>query len=179
MMKFKILPTDRNKLLQFHEEVCNKAREIMAAKNHDYAGASGQTPYANFEVIEQIGVASTEQGFLVRMMDKFKRLSTFVNVGVLKVTGEGFEDACLDILNYIILFLGYCLVKRTKEQTERFAPTCSDYTTLVADDPELVAELSPQRQALQRQEVELIQSDRADGGTPHFGAGSSERIEHD
>ena len=94
-------------LLKFHEEFCDKAREIMRAKNHDYAGPSGETPFANFEACEQVGICTTEQGFLVRVMDKIKRLITFTQAGELKVEKETVEDGGLDIVNYIILFMAY------------------------------------------------------------------------
>lgn len=99
-------------LLKFHEEFCARGRDIMAVKNHDYAGASGQTPFANFESTELLGIATTEQGFLVRIVDKIKRLITFANAGVLKVKNEGAEDACLDILNYVVLLAAWFREKR-------------------------------------------------------------------
>ena len=97
----------RKELLAFHDALCKEARGIMERKNHDYAGAGGATPFANFQAVELIGVCSTSQGFLVRMLDKFKRLTTFVQSGELLVKNEGFRDACLDILNYCILFAAY------------------------------------------------------------------------
>lgn len=84
----------------------------MAVKNHDYAGADGKTPFSNFQVVEQFGVCTTEQGFLVRMLDKMKRLTTYAQSGELKVPGEGAKDACLDILNYAILLAAYIEEKK-------------------------------------------------------------------
>ena len=79
----------------------------MEKKNHDYAGESGDTPFANFSRTEAMGVCSTEQGFLVRVVDKVSRLSTFCQAGQLKVDNESYEDAILDIINYMVLFSGY------------------------------------------------------------------------
>ena len=79
----------------------------MKKKNHDYAGRGGETPFANFERCEAMGVCSTEQGFLVRVIDKVARLSTFVEAGELKVDNESYEDAILDIINYMILLSGF------------------------------------------------------------------------
>ncbi len=101
-------------LLKFHEQFCNRARAIMAEKNHDYAGADGQTPFSNFESTELLGIASTEQGFLVRIVDKLKRLITFAQVGVLKVKGESAEDACMDMLNYAVLLAAWIVQKRKR-----------------------------------------------------------------
>lgn len=98
---------NRDGLLAAHDALCREARELMVRKNHDYAGASGKTPFANFQACEAVGVCTTEQGFLVRMLDKYKRLVTFAQAGELKVVNEGFRDACVDIINYAILFCAY------------------------------------------------------------------------
>jgi hypothetical protein len=98
---------NRNELFKHHNELCAMALSIMEKKNHDYAGESGDTPFANFSRTEAMGVCSTEQGFLVRVVDKVSRLSTFCQAGTLKVDNESYEDAILDIINYMILFSGY------------------------------------------------------------------------
>lgn len=101
-------------LLQFHADLCQKARELMAKKNFDYAGPSGDTPFANFEATEKLGITTTEQGMLMRMTDKIMRLSTFAQSGQLKVENEGPLDACTDILNYAILLAAYIKSKGVK-----------------------------------------------------------------
>ena len=72
---------NREELLKHHAQICNRALEIMQEKNHDYAGKGGEQPFANFERCESMGVCSTEQGFLVRVIDKVSRLATFVEAG--------------------------------------------------------------------------------------------------
>lgn len=86
----------------------------MKKKNHDYAGNSGEQPFANFERCEAMGICNTEQGFLVRITDKVSRLSTFANAGKLVVDNEGYRDAILDIMNYCVLFSAYV---KSKEET--------------------------------------------------------------
>ncbi len=98
---------NREQLLKHHDVVCKQAKELMKAKNHDYAGNSGETPFANFERCEAMGVCTTEQGFLVRVIDKVSRLSTFIEAGKLKVENESYSDAVVDIINYMILFSGF------------------------------------------------------------------------
>ena len=105
---------NREDLIKHHDVICNIAKEIMQQKNHDYAGKGGETPFANFERCEAMGVCSTEQGFLVRVIDKISRLSTFVDAGELKVDNESYEDAIIDIINYMILFSGYLNSKNEK-----------------------------------------------------------------
>ena len=107
---------NREELLEFHDTLVSEAKEIMKAKNHDYAGNDGLTPFANFERCESMGVCSTEQGFLVRVIDKISRLSTFVESGKLKVTNESYRDAVLDIINYMVLFGAYTSDKESSQQ---------------------------------------------------------------
>lgn len=104
----------REDLFYHHEELCKTALAIMMKKNNDYAG-SGTTPFANFERCEAMGVCSTEQGFLVRIIDKVSRLSTFAKDGKLIVENESYNDAVLDIINYCILFSAYV---KSKSETE-------------------------------------------------------------
>ena len=95
---------NRDELLQFHETLCSEARELMQAKNHDYAGPDGQAPFANFDVAEKIGICSAAEGMLVRMTDKLRRLITFAKAGQLRVKDETVQDTCRDLVNYAILF---------------------------------------------------------------------------
>ena len=103
---------NREELFKHHAKLCKTALEIMEKKNHDYAGKGGENPFANFTRTEAMGVASTEAGFLVRIVDKVSRLSTFASSGELKVDNESYEDAILDIINYCILFHGYVSTKK-------------------------------------------------------------------
>ena len=98
---------NRKELFEHHKAICSEALDIMKKKNHDYAGQGGESPFANFTRSEDMGIWTTEQGFLVRLCDKLSRLSTFANTGKLKVDNEGYHDAILDIVNYCILFDGY------------------------------------------------------------------------
>ena len=106
---------NREELLEHHAELCQQAIEIMKQKNHDYAGKGGEQPFANFERCESMGVCSVEQGFLVRVVDKVSRLSTFTSAGELKVKGESWHDAVLDIINYMILFSRYVTSKENND----------------------------------------------------------------
>ena len=104
-------------LLEYHADFCQRGWDIVKKKNHDYAGAAGDTPFANFEASEKIGITTTEKGILVRMLDKMMRLSTFADAGELKVENESVEDACLDIANYCVLLSAY--IKDKKEQHDK------------------------------------------------------------
>lgn len=106
---------NRDGLLLHHEQICKAALELMKKKNHDYAGNSGETPFANFERCEAMGICTTEAGFLVRLTDKLSRLSTFTSAGKLTVDNESYDDAIVDIINYCVLFSAYTKGKMSKQ----------------------------------------------------------------
>ena len=103
--------TEVEQVLQFHKAFCHAAYEICRVKNHDYAGASGQSPFRNFQSVELMGLTSTETGFVVRILDKVNRLVTFAKDGKLKVANESTQDALLDIINYCVLLAAYIKAK--------------------------------------------------------------------
>jgi hypothetical protein len=107
---------NREQYLKFHEEFTESMKAITKAKNHDYAGFGGDDPFANFKVVERSGIASTEQGFLTRMMDKISRINSFVQQGVCKVQDEKIEDTLKDLANYSILMAGYIKSKKTENE---------------------------------------------------------------
>ncbi len=94
-------------LFAFHEKFCADALALTKKKNNDYAGSSGTQPFANFELAEEMGICSTEQGFLVRLTDKMQRVATFVHDGVLQVEDESVRDTLIDIVNYTVLLAAY------------------------------------------------------------------------
>jgi hypothetical protein len=104
----------RDELLQFHEELCNVARELMSKKNRDYAGKDGVEPFANFTRVESMGICKTEQGFMVRLTDKMSRLSSFIHAGKMNVQDESFMDTCVDVINYMVLLAAYLNDKESK-----------------------------------------------------------------
>jgi hypothetical protein len=111
--------------LKFHRECCDRMIAVTAAKNADYTGGSAlDDPFANFSEVEMLNIASTEQGFLTRMNDKFARIRSFVKKGILLVSDESVEDTLIDLANYCILFAGYLRKKRqeAKEQSDAKKP---------------------------------------------------------
>lgn len=101
----------KDEYMSFHAECCQKMMAVTKAKNADYTGTS-LDPFANFSRVEQVGICSTEQGFLTRMFDKFSRITSFVQKGVLLVKDESVEDTLIDLANYCILMAGYIRSKR-------------------------------------------------------------------
>jgi hypothetical protein len=105
---------NKQEYLEYHRSCCDKMMDITTRKNHDYAGFSDDA-YSNFTVVENCGIASTEQGFLTRMMDKISRINSFVKQGVLNVKDESIEDTLIDLANYSILMAGYIKSKKNEE----------------------------------------------------------------
>ena len=89
---------------EFHVEVCDKSRDLMRAKNADYADS--YQPFGNLDVVESIyrGQITTEQGIVIRMGEKVARLATATQ-RPLEVQDESVVDTCCDIINYAILLL--------------------------------------------------------------------------
>lgn len=109
--------TARKRLMNNHKKLCEKARDIMILKNHDYS--DGDDPFLNFTRIERMGITSVASGFLVRIIDKISRLITFTNTGKLEAKDEGVEDAFIDIINYCILMHSYLKEQELSDKDDR------------------------------------------------------------
>ena len=105
-------PMNRDDYFVFHKKLCDEALDLSKRKNADYAGASGSQPFANFTRCEQMGVCTTEKGFLVRLTDKMSRLSTFSETGQFEVADESFRDTLIDVVNYVCLLGAYVEAKK-------------------------------------------------------------------
>jgi hypothetical protein len=96
----------------FAEKFFGNCLEISRRKNADYTGST-ENPFSNFQSVEVLGI-STEVGFLTRMMDKMKRIASFVEQGELQVKDESVQDTLNDLANYSALFAGYLQSKKEK-----------------------------------------------------------------
>ncbi len=77
---------------------------IMEVKSSDYAQVTD--PFANFRTVEAfpaLGV-TLEQGILVRVLDKFSRISNLL-VREGQVKDEAIEDTIRDAMNYLNVIL--------------------------------------------------------------------------
>lgn len=103
-------PTTTDVLLQLHDEMCRRAREIMRKKNSDYGARDD--PFSNFHSFGALGI-------LVRLSDKMARIRTFLEKAArgeeLAVSDESWDDTVLDAINYLILFAGYVRVHGAKK----------------------------------------------------------------
>ena len=94
-------------------------------KNHDYSGAEDdRDPFLNFKTVEYLGMGvTTEQGFMVRLADKLRRLSGFVKTGKFKVSDESFRDTVMDAINYLCLLAAYEDAKVGEDKASRAIPS--------------------------------------------------------
>ena len=67
-------------------------------KNQDYA--NGDNPFQNFCTVEHLGIASVENGILMRMADKMQRIANVINNGEAVVKDERVVDTLSDLRNY-------------------------------------------------------------------------------
>lgn len=100
----------------FSEEFFGKCVRIARKKNSDYTGITDD-PFSNFTSVEVLGI-KTEQGFLTRMMDKMKRISSFVENGTLEVNDESVTDTLQDLANYACLMAAYLKSKHENKTKE-------------------------------------------------------------
>jgi hypothetical protein len=120
---------NREQYLAHHQALCQEALELSKRKNHDYSGGQdGTNPFLNFQFVEFLGMnVTTEQGFMVRLADKFKRLGGFMGTGSFQVADETFKDTCLDIINYVALLSAYV---ESKEECHGY---CKENSTTTED----------------------------------------------
>lgn len=77
---------------------CEKLRRLLLAKNHDYGASAFQAPLLTPGV-------SVEDGILLRIGDKFRRLGKFGNSGFKHFVCESKADTVRDIAGYMLLLL--------------------------------------------------------------------------
>lgn len=105
------VPMTKDEYFEFHKNFTEEMLRISRAKNSDYTGI-GNDPFANFSRVESVGICSTEQGFLTRIMDKICRINSYVQKGSLEVQDESVFDSLKDCANYCILLAGYIQSKK-------------------------------------------------------------------
>lgn len=92
-------------------EILEEMAELHSRKNHDY---SGDDPLSNLKMCESIGIPAWK-GVLIRLMDKWSRLTNFAKQEVLLVEDESLIDTLKDNAVYSIL----CLILWEEEKEGR------------------------------------------------------------
>ncbi len=87
---------------------------IHNAKNAGYAGADNEDALANFRMSERLGI-SAFMGCLVRITDKFIRITNLARKLSNEQVGESIKDTLIDLANYCLIAI--CLYE--EEETAR------------------------------------------------------------
>lgn len=81
--------------IKMHKNICDSLNATYKAKNHDYGDSWAKS-------IDEWGSAAA----MVRMSDKWNRINTLVkNGGENLVCDEKIRDTCLDLANYLVMFV--------------------------------------------------------------------------
>lgn len=95
-------------------EMVSREEELINQKNADYA-ADNSDALANFYAVERLGLCSAEQGILVRLCDKFKRIINVTNKGTTAVEQETVKDTISDARNYLAILEAVIVDKENSE----------------------------------------------------------------
>ena len=110
----------KEELTAVFKETFDKCLDTMEKKNHDYAG--DKDALKNFKLVDYLGIATSAQGILVRLCDKFSRLAN-VYKGDNKVKDETVEDTIDDAINYLVILKA---VLRQEKLPKPKLCTCKD-----------------------------------------------------
>jgi hypothetical protein len=92
-------------------ELVEQMKEVHRAKNAGYSGADAEDPWRNFRVSEMFDVPAFT-GCLVRMSDKFIRITNLVKDNTNDQVGEAVTDTLMDLANYAIIAI--CLYEENQ-----------------------------------------------------------------
>jgi hypothetical protein len=92
----------REEFLQRQAHIYADCLRTSRAKNSDYA--QGSDPFMNFRLVKAMGIVEVETGMLVRMSDKFARISNLISKmqsgEAAAVRDESILDTCTDLIAY-------------------------------------------------------------------------------
>lgn len=80
------------------EGIYTKCIAVLKKKNADYS-ASDSNPFRNFEAVEHFAITDTKAGIMVRMTDKFTRITNLLKKDP-SVVEESLQDSLEDLINY-------------------------------------------------------------------------------
>lgn len=86
---------------QRYLQLLDDMKDLHIRKNSGYAGDSPD-PWANFRMAEMFGV-SAFVGVLIRMSDKFIRVSNLVKNPANEKVGESIKDTLFDLAAYALI----------------------------------------------------------------------------
>ena len=91
---------DMNKQSKRFYEIIDVIKNLHDQKRHDYG--ANEDIFANFRLSELSGI-SAWQGSVVRMGDKYARISNFIKKGEFKFKGENIKDTFMDMAIFSLI----------------------------------------------------------------------------
>jgi len=92
-------------------DLLDSMKELHVKKNAGYAGMDAKDSWANFRMSESFGV-SAFKGCLVRMSDKYIRVTNLVKNPANDQVGEDIKDTLFDLAAYALISI--CLLEETE-----------------------------------------------------------------
>lgn len=92
-----------------------EAKDLHIRKNAGYAGADNPDAFANFRMSEAFGVSALD-GCLVRMSDKYIRITNLRKNPANDRVNESIRDTLLDLSAYALIAV--CLLEEQEEITQ-------------------------------------------------------------
>ena len=122
---------------QRYLKLLEEAKDLHIRKNAGYSGADNPDAWANFRMAEEFGV-SAFKGCLVRMSDKYIRITNLIRNPNNEQVGESVKDTLKDLAAYALIAV--CLLEEEEAKNVDSGCTASTFT-----DPEEVGlvEVSP------------------------------------
>jgi hypothetical protein len=93
-------------------DLLDKMRETHIAKSNGYSGKDNPDTWANFRESKRFGVTPF-LGCLIRLSDKFVRISNLVRDNTNDTIGESLEDTLIDMASYCLIAI--CLLRETHD----------------------------------------------------------------
>ena len=91
--------------------VIERARTLHVEKNAGYAGADNPDSFANFRLAQVFNISPLD-GVLVRMTDKYSRLTNLRRNPANERTGESILDTLMDLVGYALIAV--CLLREER-----------------------------------------------------------------
>lgn len=89
--------------------------DLHVRKNSGYAGMDNPDPWANFRMSDQFGV-SPFLGCLVRMSDKYIRVTNLIKNAENEQVGENIKDTLKDLAAYALIAI--CILEEQEANNE-------------------------------------------------------------
>lgn len=94
-------------------QLLDQMKILHEKKNAGYAGVENPDPWANFRMSEAIDV-SAFKGCLIRMSDKYIRVTNLVRNPKNEQVGESIKDTLFDLAAYALIAI--CLLEEQDEK---------------------------------------------------------------